>query len=69
MRSVLKFKLPEEKFECSAANVGTQLALAFQEIDQRLRTMSKYEDKVSVNIETMREMLREETDFASFIWE
>ena len=70
MRSVLTFDLPDEHFEHRAAQVGTELACALQEVDSRLRGLAKYEDKVSINIETVRAMLREETDdSAPWLWD
>lgn len=70
MNVVIEFNLPDDHFEHRAAVVGTELACALQEIDARLRSLAKYEDKVSINIETMRAMLREETeDFAPWLFE
>lgn len=69
MKSVLTFDLPDEHFEHRAAVSATALACAIQEIDSRLRSMAKYEDKATVNIETIRAMLREETeDCGSWLW-
>jgi hypothetical protein len=70
MQVVMEFNLPEDKFEHRAAQVGTELSCALQEIDQRLRSLAKHEDEISINIETMRAMLREETqDFAPWLFE
>ena len=68
MKATLTFNLPDESFECEAANKGTMLALAFQEIDARLRSMAKYEDKNDISIESMRAMLRDETEECGFLW-
>jgi hypothetical protein len=68
MKTTLTFNMPDEAFECEAANKGTQLALAFQEIDARLRSMAKYDDKNEISIESMRSMLRDETQECGFLW-
>jgi hypothetical protein len=69
MKAVLEYDLPDEHFEHRAAQAATGLACAIQEVDSRLRSMAKYEDKVSVNIETVRAMLREETEDCHWLWE
>jgi len=69
MRVVMEFDLPDDDFEHKAAVAGVKLAYALQEVDARLRSMHKYEDKDSINIETVRSMLRDETEDVSWLWE
>lgn len=59
MKATLTFNLPEESREHHAALEGLSLAVAVAEFDDRLRNMVKYEDKDTIEIDAVRDLLRE----------
>ena len=68
MKAKLIFELPEEQIEFSSATNGSKWRDVVWDLDQKLRSMHKYEDKNNVSIEDVRKMIRElmEDDHLSF---
>jgi len=60
----VRYKLPDEQADYDAARLGRAMAAALWDIDQKCRTVCKYEmepseDRVQL-AEEIREMIREE---------
>lgn len=56
-KAVLEFNLPEEEAEFQIALTGNAARTVLWELDNMLRGMVKYEDKDTININTLREIL------------
>lgn len=59
MKAILEFDLPEENSEHRHAVNGQTYAICIWEIDKRLREMEKYEEKDVLEIDKLRELIRE----------
>jgi len=58
-RGTLSFKLPEESEEFELAQDGWKYKCAMDDVLAELRSKSKYEDKDSLTIDEIREIIAE----------
>ena len=61
-KAVLEFNLPEERDDFEIAQNGWKYKAALDDLDIWLRSMQKYENKISVSIKAVRDKLRELMD-------
>jgi hypothetical protein len=59
MIAILKFKLPEEREEFELAQNGVGYSIVLEELDNWLRTKTKYENQETVTVNEVRTKLRE----------
>lgn len=70
MRITVSVNSDTDPFRAKAVVAAANIAHALQEIDARLRSLAKYEGKTSIDIVSMRSMLRDETEgFGDFLWD
>lgn len=62
MEATITFTLPDEQQEFEQASRGGALAGILFDIDQELRSMEKYQNKVQISTGQMREMIREKLE-------
>jgi hypothetical protein len=60
VRATLTFDLPEEREDLMDALNGSHYRSALEDIDQRLRSLSKYGGKARVDIDEVRGWIRDE---------
>ena len=65
---ILKFKLPEEQDEFDMAQNGVLYSIILENLSNKLRSMSKYEDKDVISIEELREFLGEQMNEYNVRW-
>jgi hypothetical protein len=73
MKTILKFKLPEESSEFECANKGSAMAAALHDFKQWLREQQKYQGRETLDIDEVRDKLNELLEFEgitgeSIIW-
>lgn len=56
----LVYRMPEESEEFDTARHGMDYRIALSNVDERLRNMEKYQNTVSLTIDEVRGMIREE---------
>lgn len=56
----LVYRMPEESEEFDTARHGMDYRIALSNIDGRLRAMAKYQEKITLTIDEVRVMIREE---------
>lgn len=69
MKMTIEVDVDDDPFKAQCVINASKLGHAIKEIDSRLRSMAKYENKDSIDIVSMRSMLRDETEgFGDFLW-
>jgi hypothetical protein len=59
MKAILEFNMPEDREDHKYALHGIEYAIILEELDNWLRNMFKYEDKVKIDIEVVRSKIYE----------
>ena len=59
MKTVLEFSMPEDKVEFENAYKGSNYKRVIEELDQRLRSLHKYQDQHTIGVEEVRAILVE----------
>jgi len=57
MKAILEFNLPDEQEELKLAQNGAKYSFLLDELDSNLRSMIKYENKVTIRIDAVRELI------------
>jgi len=67
MKAILEFDLPEEAAEHKLALDGGKWMSVCFALDQRLRSLEKYENRKTVSVSEVRRLLHEEIESAGLI--
>ena len=62
MKAKLEFNMPEETADLNLSLKSRDLAMAIVELDEELRSILKYEDRVLIEIEQVRQLIREKLE-------
>ncbi len=62
MKAILEFDLPEEAAEHKLALDGGKWMSVCFELDQRLRSLEKHENRDKISVSEVRRLLREEIE-------
>jgi hypothetical protein len=57
MKGILSFNLPEETEDFKLAQDGWKYKAILEEVDNELRKMFKYEDKTTIDITEVRQLI------------
>ena len=69
MKAILEFDLPEEAAEHKLALDGGKWMSVCFELDQRLRSLEKYENQDTIRVSETRRLLREEIESLGLMFE
>lgn len=59
MKTVLEFNLPEDEIELHHAQKGVRYYIAITEIREKFRSIEKYENKKSMKLEDIRQIIHD----------
>jgi len=69
MKAILEFNLPEDAPEHKLALDGGKWMSVCFELDQRLRSLEKYENRDTISVSEVRRLLREEIESLELMFE